>query len=227
MKALIDGDILVYRVAFASQEETEAIAKARMSAFVEELVTPSDISSIEGYLTGKGNFRNEVAVTATYKGNRKDVAKPVHYQFLRDYLEKEWGFLMITGQEADDAIGIKAYTMDENEYIIMSIDKDLDMIRGWHYNFVKKEKYFVKEEDTMRTFYKQILTGDRTDNIEGLKGIGPVKAERILKECNTEIEMYEAVLKAYEGNEGRVLENGQLLWIRREANQMWKPPSLS
>jgi len=227
MKALIDGDILVYRVAFASQEENEAIAKARMSAFVEELVTPSDISSIEGYLTGKGNYRNEVAVTATYKGNRKDVAKPVHYQFLRDYLEKEWGFLMVTGQEADDAIGIKAYTMDDNDYIIMTIDKDLDMIKGWHYNFVKKEKYFVKEEDTMRTFYKQVLTGDRTDNIEGLKGIGPVKAERILKECNTEIEMYEAVLKAYEGNEERVLENGQLLWIRREANQMWKPPSLS
>ena len=227
MKALIDGDILVYRVAFASQEETEAIAKARMSAFVDELVTPSDISSIEGYLTGKGNYRNEIAVTATYKGNRKDVAKPVHYQFLRDYLEKEWGFLMITGQEADDAIGIKAYTMDDNDYIIMTIDKDLDMIKGWHYNFVKKEKYFVKEEDTMRIFYKQVLTGDRTDNIEGLKGIGPVKAERILKECNTEEEMYQAVLKAYDGNEERVLENGQLLWIRREANQMWKPPSLS
>lgn len=227
MKALIDGDILVYRVAFASQEETEAIAKARMSAFVDELVTPADISSIEGYLTGKGNYRNEIAVTATYKGNRKDVAKPVHYQFLRDYLEKEWGFLMITGQEADDAIGIKAYTMDENDYIIMTIDKDLDMIRGWHYNFVKKEKYFIKEEDTMRIFYKQVLTGDRTDNIEGLKGIGPVKAERILKECNTEEEMYQAVLKAYDGNEERVLENGQLLWIRREANQMWKPPSSS
>jgi hypothetical protein len=227
MKALIDGDILVYRVAFASQEETEVIAKARMSAFVEELVTPSNISSIEGYLTGKGNFRNEIAVTATYKGNRKDVAKPVHYQFLRDYLEKEWGFLMVTGQEADDAMGIKAYTMDDNDYIIMTIDKDLDMIKGWHYNFVKKEKYFVKEEDTMRIFYKQVLTGDRTDNIEGLKGIGPVKAERILKECNTEEEMYQAVLKAYEGNEERVLENGQLLWIRREANQMWKPPSSS
>lgn len=227
MKALIDGDILVYRVAFASQEETEAIAKARMSAFVDELVTPADISSIEGYLTGKGNYRNEIAVTATYKGNRKDVAKPVHYQFLRDYLEKEWGFLMITGQEADDAIGIKAYTMDENDYIIMTIDKDLDMIRGWHYNFVKKDKYFIKEEDTMRIFYKQVLTGDRTDNIEGLKGIGPVKAERILKECNTEEEMYQAVLKAYDGNEERVLENGQLLWIRREANQIWKPPSSS
>lgn len=227
MKALIDGDILVYRVAFASQEETEVIAKARMSAFVDELVTPSDISSIEGYLTGKGNFRNEIAVTATYKGNRKDVAKPVHYQFLRDYLEKEWGFLMVTGQEADDAIGIKAYTMDDNDYIIMTIDKDLDMIKGWHYNFVKKDKYFVKEEDTMGIFYKQVLTGDRTDNIEGLKGIGPVKAERILKECNTEEEMYQAVLKAYDGNEERVLENGQLLWIRREANQMWKPPSSS
>ena len=134
---------------------------------------------------------------------------------------------MIEGQEADDAIGIKAYEMNDDEYIIYTIDKDLDMIRGWHYNFVKKDKYFIKEEDTMRIFYKQVLTGDRTDNIVGLKGIGPVKAERILKECVTEEEMYQAVLKAYDNDAERVLENGRLLWIRRKPNQLWEAPSSS
>lgn len=227
MKALIDGDILVYRIAFAANDETDKIAIARMSTFVEELVLPQDITSYDGYLTGKGNYRNEIAVTAPYKGNRKDVAKPVHYDILREYLQAAWGFEMVTGQEADDAIGIRAYEMDDDDYIIYTIDKDLDMIKGWHYNFVKKEKYFVKEEDTLRTFYKQVLTGDRTDNIVGLKGIGPVKAERILKECVTEEEMYQAVLKAYDNDTERVLENGRLLWIRRKPNQVWEAPSLS
>lgn len=227
MKALIDGDILVYRIAFAANDETDKIAIARMSTFVEELVLPQDITSYDGYLTGKGNYRNEIAVTAPYKGNRKDVAKPVHYDILREYLQAAWGFEMVTGQEADDAIGIRAYEMDEDDYIIYTIDKDLDMIKGWHYNFVKKEKYFVKEEDTLRTFYKQVLTGDRTDNIVGLKGIGPVKAERILKECVTEEEMYQAVLKAYDNDTERVLENGRLLWIRRKPNQVWEAPSSS
>lgn len=227
MKAIIDGDILVYRIAFAANEETDKIAIARMAAFVEELVLPSDITGYDGYLTGKGNYRNEIAVTVPYKGNRKDFVKPVHYDILREYLQSAWGFELIEGQEADDAIGIKAYEMNDDEYIIYTIDKDLDMIRGWHYNFVKKDKYFIKEEDTMRIFYKQVLTGDRTDNIVGLKGIGPVKAERILKECVTEEEMYQAVLKAYDNDAERVLENGRLLWIRRKPNQLWEAPSSS
>lgn len=227
MQALIDGDILVYRIAFASNDETEAIAKARMSTFVEELLSPTDIRGYDGYLTGSNNFRNEIAVTAPYKGNRKDVVKPVHYQVLREYLQHQWGFVMIQDQEADDAMGIRAYELNDEEYIIMTIDKDLDMIKGWHYNFVKNERYFVKEEDTLRTFYKQILTGDRTDNIVGLKGTGPVKADKVLKECETEQEMYEAVLEAYDGNEERVLENGRLLWIRRLPEQIWTPPKSS
>ena len=102
-----------------------------------------------------------------------------------------------------------------------------DFLLGYdnHYNFVKDLFYDVTEEEALFNFYKQILTGDRVDNIKGLKGIGDVKAKRILKECKDENEMYLAVLKAYEGNSERVLENGQLLWIRREPNQIWKPPS--
>jgi 5'-3' exonuclease len=226
MKALIDGDILVYRIGFASENETESIAMARCSEFIEDLILFNGFGEYQGYLTGKKNFRNEIAVTAPYKGNRKS-AKPKHYQLLRDYMESAWSFTMIEDQEADDAIGIAAYAMEVGEYCICSIDKDLDMLRGDHYNFVKDERYFITEEEGIKNFYKQLLMGDRVDNIIGIKGIGTVKAERLLKECKNENEMYLAILEAYEGNAERVLENGQLLWIRREQNQIWTPPNSS
>ncbi len=224
MKALIDGDILVYRIGFASEEETESIAMARCSEFIEDLILFNGFGEYQGYLTGKKNFRNEIAVTAPYKGNRKS-AKPKHYQLLRDYMESAWAFTMIEDQEADDAIGIAAYEMEVGEYCICSIDKDLDMLRGDHYNFVKDERYFITEEEGIKNFYKQLLMEDRVDNIIGIKGIGTVKAERLLKECKNENEMYLAILEAYDGNAERVLENGRLLWIRRQPNQLCTPPS--
>jgi 5'-3' exonuclease len=99
------------------------------------------------------------------------------------------------------------------------------MLRGDHFNFVKNEHYFITEEEGIKNFYKQMLVGDRVDNIIGIKGIGPVKAERLFKECKSEKELYLTVLEAYDGNEERVLENGRLLWIRRQPNEMWIPPS--
>ncbi len=224
--ALIDGDILVYRIGFASEDESESIAMARCCEFLEDMILFNGFDEYQGYLTGGGNFRKEIAKTAPYKGNRK-APRPKHYDLLRNYMETAWGFEMIEGQEADDAIGIAAYALDPEEYCVCSIDKDLDMIRGQHYNFVKDLFYEVSEEEAIFNFYKQMLTGDRIDNIQGIKGIGEVKAKRILEKCKDENEMYLAVLEAYKGNEERVLENGQLLWIRREPDQIWQPPSLS
>jgi hypothetical protein len=224
--ALVDGDILVYRIGFASEGEPESIAIARCGEFLENLILFNGFEDYKGYLTGGGNFRHEIAKTAPYKGNRK-AAKPEHYDLLRSYMQTAWGFEMIEGQEADDAIGIAAYALEPGEYCICTIDKDLDMIRGDHFNFTKDHRYFVTEEEGIRNFYKQILTGDRVDNVIGIKGIGAVKAERILKECKDENEMYLAVLEAYKGDSERVLENGRLLWLQREVNQVWQPPKLS
>lgn len=227
MFALIDADIVCYRIGFASEDVSEKICVARCAEFMEELVMKPWVGEYQGYLTGSDNYRKEIAVTAPYKGNRTQ-ARPKHYDLIREYLEKAWGCEVIQGQEADDAIGIKAYEFEDIEdYVIMSIDKDLNMIRGWHYNFIKDEKYLVNDDEAIKHFYTQILTGDRVDNIIGLKGIGPKKAEKILEDCTTEQEMYNAVLKAYDNDEKRVLENGQLLWIRRKENQIWSPALFS
>ena len=223
MKALVDADILVYRFGFASEGDPAEFALARLSEFLDNLSMSDGIDEVRGYLTGHGNFRKEIAVTAPYKGNRV-APKPYHFQLLREYMERAWGFEVIEGMEADDAIGIEAYRNEPDETLIVSIDKDLNMIRGHHYNFVKEERYYVTEEEAIRNFYLQILTGDKVDNIIGLSGIGPVKSKKLLVDCNNELEMYEAVLKAYDGDEARVLENARLLWILREEKQVWQPP---
>lgn len=223
MKALVDADLLVYRFGFASEGDPAEFALARLSEFLDNLYIELSVDEVWGYLTGKGNFRNEIAITAPYKGTRI-AAKPYHFQLLREYMERAWGFEVVDGIEADDALGIESYRNEPDETIIVSIDKDLNMIRGHHYNFVKEEKYYVTEEDAIRNFYLQILTGDKVDNIIGLQGIGPVKSKKLLQDCTSELEMYETVLKAYNGNEVRVLENARLLWILREEKQVWHPP---
>lgn len=223
MKALVDADILVYRFGFASEGDPAEFALARLSEFLDNLYVTLPVDEVEGYLTGKGNFRNEVAVTAPYKGTRK-ADKPYHFGLLREYMQKSWGFIEVEGMEADDKLGIEAYKHDPEETIIVSIDKDLDMIRGNHYNFVKEVQYEITEEEAIRNFYLQMLTGDKVDNIIGLAGIGPVKSKKMLADCKTEKEMYDVVLKAYDNNLDRVIENGRLLWILREEGQVWQPP---
>lgn len=224
--ALIDADSLCYAVGFSSNDVEEPIALSRLEQTMTELCMDLDCEDYKGFLTGKGNFRESIAVTVPYKGQRI-AEKPVHLQALRDHLVSSWGFEVVQGIEADDAVGIAAYAVPEDQSIMVHIDKDLNQFRGWHYNYRKKEKYYVSEFEGLTAFYTQILTGDRIDNIVGLKGIGPVKAKKVLEKCTNENELYQAVLKAYEGDQQRVLENGQLLWLQREANQVWQAPSSS
>ena len=224
---IIDGDILCYRVGFACNEETEKVAIRTMADMLEELIFIELSSNIHvGYLTGKDNYRHDIAKTKPYKGNRKDAPRPVHLHSLREYLITAWDFRVANGQEADDAIGIHA-TLTRDSSIIVSIDKDLDMIPGHHYNPVKKDHYYVNDKEAIKNFYRQILTGDKVDNVQGLRGIGPKKADKILGDFDTDLAMYEAVLKAYDGDAERVLENGQLLWIRRRKDEIWQPPTPS
>lgn len=221
--ALIDGDILCYRIGFATEDEDEGTAINTMATFIEDLLLFDllDYEETEIFLTGDTNFRHDVAVTAPYKGNRKDVRKPKHLPLLRDYLVKAWGATISDGQEADDEIAIRATELG-SECIIVSIDKDFMQVPGWHYNFIKREKKFVTEEEGLRFFYKQILTGDNADNIKGIKGVGPVRAEKMLKDASTPCQLYRCCVEAM--GEERVLENARLLWLRREADEVWNPP---
>jgi len=225
MRVLIDGDIIGYRVGFSSEEENEKIALARTATFVETMLWEDlqGVESYQGYITGKTNFRNEIAVTAPYKGNRT-APKPKHLELIRDYLVSAWDFKISDNEEADDCIAIE-HVANNYQTIIASIDKDFMQLKGKHWNYVKKEMKEVSEHEALINFYMQVLTGDRTDNIIGIKGIGPVKAERILAGCESAAEMYLACVEAYGGTTDRVIENAKLLHLRRTVGEFWKPPT--
>lgn len=226
MIGLIDSDILCYRVGFKCDEESESVALSTMDSFITDLLMEDDLLDVmdfEYFLTGKTNFRYDYAVTAPYKGNRKKSKKPQHLQALREHLVSTWGAVVSEDQEADDAMSIRQYAEGDNS-IIISLDKDLDMVPGWHYNFVKQQKYYVDRDQGLYNFYKQILTGDNVDNIKGCYRIGPKKAEKILADCSTELEMWQACVDTHESYD-RALEDAILLWMRSKEGEIWQPPT--
>jgi hypothetical protein len=232
--ALLDADILAYRIAFACKDEKVNAARLRLSSYIIDILALKVDHTYEGcfvddwklYITGKGNFREQIAITAPYKGNRT-APKPEHHQAMRDWLLKEWGAILVKGSEADDAIATEATKLGAGNCIMVSVDKDFDQIPGWHYNFVKNIGYYVTEEEGLLSFYKQILTGDDADNIKGIYGVGPAKAGKMLAETyNDELAMWQVCIDAYEGNTDRVIENARLLWLRRYDDELWTPPTL-
>ena len=215
MKALIDADIVAYRVACTLQEDdAEDFVYARAEDLVDQILVNTEATEYRLFLTGKDNFR--YTIYPEYKAHRPK-EKPFWLEKCREYLKATFNAEVIDGQEADDALGI-AQTEDT---IICSIDKDLLMIPGQHYNFVKDEFITVTPDEGIKHFYMQCLTGDRADNIKGIEKIGPKKAEKILAGCVTEQELFNAVREAY-GNDEEFLMNGRVLWIRRKDNEDWK-----
>jgi 5'-3' exonuclease len=177
--AIIDADSILYQIAY--MQPSPALCRKALDDKLKEIMT--NTGSINGaiFIKGKDNFRYQV--DAAYKGNRKDNIEPEVKDRIEDLYEycKEFS-IQADGGEADDYCGIAAELalQDNKRYIVCHIDKDLDCIPGWHYNFRKDTLYYVEPEDGYRFLMMQILTGDATDNIQGLRGVGPKTAEKLI-----------------------------------------------
>lgn len=176
------------------------------------------------YLTGSGNFRKEVATIKPYKGNRKPEDRPKYYQEIRDYMINVWKAEVIDGREADDALGCEQWSDPDRGTVIVSIDKDLDTVPGWHFNYVKNVLYDVSLDEANRKFYLQMLIGDSSDNIPGINKIGPVTANRLLPEKAGMSSWKNTVEQKYKEQYGAkwreaFVEVGTLLYIQREVGK--------
>lgn len=130
----------------------------------------------------KDGFRMEI--NPEYKANRADQRVPEHLKALKSYLLEEYNAFEYDKYEADDLLGIMATYFNKVMYpkpIIASIDKDLLMVDCcFHYDFLKTTHSYNCKEYGLNLLFKQILTGDSTDNIEGLHGVGPAKSAQIV-----------------------------------------------
>lgn len=191
----------------------------------------ADPSDVTVWLSGPSeqNYRRQVATIKEYKGNRKDARRPTYEKEIRDYIMQRFNGKITVGQEADDAMGIAQMAVSFGQSCIVTNDKDLDMIPGLHYNFVTDEKYVVDDQTATWLFYSQLLKGDSTDNIMGVPGIGDKKAYDALEEIwQDEAAMQETAWALYVQGYGfaaypALVENGRLLWIRRQEEELWTP----
>ena len=81
---------------------------------------------------------------------------------------------------------------------------------------------YVTLPEANEFFWTQVLTGDRTDNIRGIDGLGPVKATKLIAPCGRDwIKMRDVVLGEYKRQHGNdaeraMDETAKLIWILRE-----------
>jgi 5'-3' exonuclease len=221
MIALIDSDIVAYRCAAACELEPEDMALLRTHEMMQNIIDEVGAKEYRAFLSGPNNFRYKI--NPDYKANRKDKEKPKYLQACRDYLVREWHAEICDGYEADDALGMAQDKEGDEEgsydTVICSIDKDLLMIPGFHYNFVKKEFLTVTYLEGMKHYFKQMLIGDPIDNIFGVKGIGKVKAAKLIDHLDNAEHMYLVVRNLYDDMD-RFSMNSDCLWIKQAKDEV-------
>jgi 5'-3' exonuclease len=131
--------------------------------------------------------------------------------------------------EADDLIARDHAILGEDKCLILSMDKDLKQLPGIHFDYYRKPTRkladgtyplgadgfklvhpyrglsFVSQQQANKLFWTQMLQGDTSDNITGVKGIGKVKANKIIEAADPsqyEEKVKEQFIRAYGKEEG-------------------------
>jgi DNA polymerase-1 len=218
---LLDGDIFAYKAACVNQEDIDlgdGIKNSKTDARQAErdveslidgiMITLADASpkaavDLHVCLTGPlqeisgRNFRKELY--ADYKGNRDPDRKPILLPRVKEHIREMYSTKIKDGIEADDVLGILMThpTLMPGKKVCVSTDKDLLQIPGRHFNPDKDVKRMVTEAQGDYWFMYQTLVGDQVDNYPGCRGIGPVKAEKILNGKPTVALMWPEVVDAF------------------------------
>jgi 5'-3' exonuclease len=220
--------------------EPEANCLNTVKSMLNGIIEATGAKSYGVYLTAGGGFRKEIY--PLYKANRDGSTKPIYYDLMREYMVKHWGATIYDDLEADDAVAMDVLEMQDkhgmDSVCLASIDKDLDQIVGWHYNYNNEldlranALYFVDADTARRCFFTQLLMGDTSDNIPGIPRVGEKTAPRMLAHCKT-LEDYLAVVeKAYADHNAKLPEDepplnmelhAELLLMRRKSkDDYWR-----
>lgn len=242
-KILIDADSIIWQSGKVPEamEDTEhgiACALYNTKRKLNKMTLRLNADETVVYLTKRGTHNFRYDIYPEYKANRKDVEKPIHFDKIFDYMVNKYDTVEAIGEEADDAVAIQMYKEHPNGFdksnkstILCHIDKDLNMVPGWHYNWMKDEEFYITPIQGLRFFYLQLLTGDTADNVPRIKHRWlKKKTEDKLNQADTEEEMLDIVLtEAYNVTENHEIEQliehrGQLLWMRTKEEEMWQLP---
>lgn len=206
MKLLIDTEVYLYPAAAGSEYEAEwddgewtylcrhGDAQAAFQDTINEIRSAAPDHDPVLVFGDRTSFR--YGVWPAYKANRRKYRKPAGYRQLVEWVNqvaaaRGWRTVRLPDIEGDDVLGV---LYDEGD-IIASLDKDMLTIPGLHLRNGEIKEVTRLEAD--RNFYAQALVGDTSDNYPGCPGCGPVAAQKLLGDCTTETEMWQAVVGAF------------------------------
>ena len=196
---LIDGSSYIFRAFYAIAPLTtkDGFPTNALYGFTKMLIKLlKDKSPAFGAVVfdaGRETFRT--AIYPAYKANRSECPVELVPQmpYFRE-ISKVLGFynFELKGYEADDIIGTLSTLLESQGYnvVIVSSDKDLlQLVTQKVKTFDPvKEKYFEEKEVVEKLGVKPnqvvdylTLTGDASDNIPGVQGVGPKTATQLLQ----------------------------------------------
>ena len=162
------------------------------------VIEKGDYDSVIPCYDAGGNFRKKL--DESYKGTREK-SSIEHYADMSLLVEDvlpTLGFspVGVKGYEADDILAtISRNSPAYREVHILTVDADLLQLAGNRvkiilFNSVKKTKVYGIDEVLEKygvypaeVKYWKALAGDSSDNVAGIKGIGPKTATKIIEEC--------------------------------------------
>ena len=201
--ALVDADLIPYKVGYSidpivacraayrvekgecqSLKDTPEFEDAleKMCLIYNDWVQTAGCDAAIPYLTlSENNFRNAIAFSKPYKGQRKS-EKPPFFAELKTYFIEQLGGVLADGEEADDLISIEANERNRQlaaqgvelgskvhqefcDFVIISSDKDSRITCGWHYDPDKQRK-------TFGTVLGELEPDWKDGSIKKLKGSG-------------------------------------------------------
>lgn len=196
--ALIDADRYKHVVTYRMYQRVMENGEERTKALVREIVDDYLYEDIFSKFKAKANifcfsapskdvFRNHVCQEKQYKGNRYNKPDNYFYEgkyedsaYVFKYIQDTYPTLIFEDLEADDILSM---LQNEDDTFIFSHDKDLKQVTGWHFNMEDWLLEYTTEEEGFDMLINQMLTGDTTDNIPGLKGFGPKALDKFREEC--------------------------------------------
>lgn len=179
--AIIDADAFLFYAGYHYADHLNLMgemgAKDRVDDMIGRVLDAVGATHYIGFFGahGKENFRHKFATIKPYKGNRDSPAWQEFFKpRIKDHYAKKWNFIGVGDIEADDAVVI-AFNQFKDDYDIVVITEDKDSRQmGEFTQWNAKTKRLVRHthENGRKFFWAQMLHGDGTDNISGVKGIG-------------------------------------------------------
>jgi len=184
--ALIDADrykhVVTYRIYQKLMDEGELHNTQILNDTIDEYLSHDIFNRFDAdaYIfcfsaPSKNVFRHSIAQTKRYKGNRDGKKDPYFYSekyddmaYIYEYINSRYSTLFFDDLEADDILCM----LQREETFIFSHDKDLKQVAGWHWDMDNYKLINITEQQAFTNLIGQLLLGDSTDNISGLKGFG-------------------------------------------------------